>query len=146
MRETNSPVNQPVQSDADVETTIGLTDLWSMCITRWYWFLLSLVVALVVAVVYLMSAPVVYTRNASVLVKEDAKNSSSMSGGVSSELSNIGILRTNTNINNEIITMQSPVIMTEVVKRLGLNNVYSVRRGLRMVNLYQDSPIAVTFN
>lgn len=69
MRETNSPVNQPVQSDADVETTIGLTDLWSMCITRWYWFLLSLVVALVVAVVYLMSAPVVYTRNASVLVK-----------------------------------------------------------------------------
>ena len=74
MRETNSPVNQPVQSDADVETTIGLTDLWSMCITRWYWFLLSLVVALVVAVVYLMSAPVVYTRNASVLVKEDAKN------------------------------------------------------------------------
>lgn len=104
MRETNSPVNQPVQSDADVETTIGLTDLWSMCITRWYWFLLSLVVALVVAVVYLMSAPVVYTRNASVLVKEDAKNSSSMSGGVSSELSNIGILRTNTNINNEIIT------------------------------------------
>ena len=37
MRETNSPVNQPVQSDADVETTIGLTDLWSMCITRWYW-------------------------------------------------------------------------------------------------------------
>lgn len=57
MRETNSPVNQPVQSDADVETTIGLTDLWSMCITRWYWFLLSLVVALVVAVVYLMSAP-----------------------------------------------------------------------------------------
>lgn len=146
MRETNSPVNQPVQSDADVETTIGLTDLWSMCITRWYWFLLSLVVALVVAVVYLMSAPVVYTRNASVLVKEDAKNSSSMSGGVSSELSNIGILRTNTNINNEIITMQSPVIMTEVVKRLGLNNVYSVRRGLRTVNLYQDSPIAVTFN
>lgn len=91
-------------------------------------------------------SPVVYTRNASVLVKEDAKNSSSMSGGVSSELSNIGILRTNTNINNEIITMQSPVIMTEVVKRLGLNNVYSVRRGLRTVNLYQDSPIAVTFN
>lgn len=89
---------------------------------------------------------VVCTRNASVLVKEDAKNSSSMSGGVSSELSNIGILRTNTNINNEIITMQSPVIMTEVVKRLGLNNVYSVRRGLRTVNLYQDSPIAVTFN
>lgn len=88
----------------------------------------------------------VFCSNASVLVKEDAKNSSSMSGGVSSELSNIGILRTNTNINNEIITMQSPVIMTEVVKRLGLNNVYSVRRGLRMVNLYQDSPIAVTFN
>ena len=32
------------------------------------------------------------------------------------------------------------------MKRLGLNNVYSVRRGLRTVNLYQDSPIAVTFN
>ena len=28
MRETNSPVNQPVQSDADVETTIGLTDIY----------------------------------------------------------------------------------------------------------------------
>lgn len=144
--EANSPVNQPVRREADVETTIGLVDLWSMCITRWYWFLLSLVVTLTVAVVYLMSTPIIYTRNASVLVKEDSKNSSAMSGGVSAELSNIGILRTNTNINNEIITMKSPVIMTEVVKRLGLNNVYSMRSGLRTVNLYQNSPIAVTFN
>lgn len=145
MKETSLPVNQPIATENEVETTIRLADLWSMCITRWYWFVLSLLVALSIAVVYLMSTPIIYTRNASVLVKIDDKKNSSVGAGVSAELSNIGILRTNANINNEIITMQSPVIMTEVVKRLGLNDVYRVRQGLRTVNLYRNSPITVTF-
>ena len=35
--------------------------------------------------------------------------------------------------------------MTEVVQRLGLNETYTVRKGLKDVELYKSSPLAVTY-
>ena len=41
--------------------------------------------------------------------------------------------------------MKSPTLMTEVVKRLGLNEIYTIRRGLKRIELYKSSPILVTY-
>lgn len=35
--------------------------------------------------------------------------------------------------------------MTEVVRRLRLNETYTVRKGLKNVDLYKVNPVAVTF-
>lgn len=96
-----------------------------------------------VAVLYLMSTPSIYTRSAAILVKDDSKSGSS--GGAMSEFSDMGIFRSNTNINNELFTLKSPALMTEVVRRLRLNETYTVRKGLKSVDLYKANPVAVTF-
>lgn len=57
----------------------------------------------------------------------------------------MGIFRSNTNINNELFTLKSPALMTEVVRRLRLNETYTVRKGLKNVDLYKANPVAVTF-
>ena len=57
----------------------------------------------------------------------------------------MGIFKSNTNINNELLTLKSPTLMTEVVKRLGLNEIYTIRRGLKRIELYKSSPILVTY-
>ncbi|MDR0940268.1 MAG: polysaccharide biosynthesis tyrosine autokinase [Mediterranea sp.] len=123
---------------------VRLQDLWGMFLPKWHWFALSLLVALAVAAFYLLSTPPVYTRTASVLIKDDSK-----SGGSTTEMSNtfadMGIFKSNTNINNELLTLQSPTLMGEVVIRLGLNETYTVRRGLKDVELYRSSPVSVTF-
>ena len=62
-----------------------------------------------------------------------------------SEFSDLGIFKSNTNINNELLTLKSPTLMTEVVQRLGLNETYTVRKGLKDVELYKSSPLAVTY-
>ena len=125
------------------EDFIRLQDLWGMFFQKWYWFALSLFVALATASLYLLSTPNVYTRTAAILVKDDSKNNSSASA--MNEFADMGIFKSNTNINNELLTLKSPTLMTEVVKRLGLNEIYTVRMGFKRIELYKSSPILVTY-
>ena len=122
---------------------IRIQDLWGLFVPKWRWFVLSLFVTMSVAVLRLMSTPSIYTRSAAILVKDDSKSGSS--GGAMSEFSDMGIFRSNTNINNELFTLKSPALMTEVVRRLRLNETYTVRKGLKNVDLYKANPVAVTF-
>ena len=122
---------------------IRIQDLWGMFIPKWYWFALSLFVALATASLYLLSTPNIYTRTAVILIKDDSKNNSSASA--MNEFADMGIFKSNTNINNELLTLKSPTLMTEVVKRLGLNEIYTIRRGLKRIELYKSSPILVTY-
>lgn len=122
---------------------IRIQDLWGMFLPRWYWFVLTLSAFLSVAVLYLLSTPAIYTRSAAILVKDDSKG-----GGAATamnEFADMGLFKSNTNINNELLTLKSPTLMAEVVHRLGLDETYSVRKGLKRVGLYKSNPVAVTY-
>lgn len=122
---------------------IRIQDLGSMFVPRWRWFALSLAVALSAAALYLLRTPAIYTRHAAILVKDDSKGGAT--SGSMGEFADFGLFKSNTNINNELLTLASPTLMTEVVKRLGLDETYTVRRGLRRVELYRSAPVAVRF-
>lgn len=111
--------------------------------SQWYWFAISLFITLTIAVLYLLSTPPIYTRTAAILVKDNSKSSSST--GAMSDFSDLGIFKSNTNINNELLTLKSPTLMTEVVNRLGLNETFTIRKGLKNVDLYKVSPVTITF-
>ena len=117
-------VNQKNTKPGQSDDFLRIQDLLYLCLMKWQWFVLSLVVTVGVATVYLLRTPAVYTRTASVLIKEDSKGKS-----VSSDLesfSEFGLFQSNTNVNNELVTFQSPALMTEVVKRLRLDMNYFV--------------------
>ncbi len=117
-------VNQKNTKPGQPDDFLRIQDLLYLCLARWQWFVLSLVVTVGAATVYLLRTPAVYTRTASVLIKEDSKGKS-----VSSDLesfSEFGLFQSGTNVNNELITFQSPALMTEVVKRLRLDMNYFV--------------------
>lgn len=122
---------------------IRIQDLWGMFVPKWHWFAISLFITLAVAMLYLLSTPPIYTRTAAILVKDNSNSSSST--GAMNEFSDLGIFKSNTNINNELLTLKSLTLMTEVVNRLGLNESYTVRRGLKDVDLYKSAPVVVTF-
>ena len=117
-------VNQKNTKPGQSDDFLRIQDLLYLCLMKWQWFVLSLVVTVGVATVYLLRTPAVYTRTASVLIKEDSKGKS-----VSSDLesfSEFGLFQSSTNVNNELVTFQSPALMTEVVKRLRLDMNYFV--------------------
>lgn len=137
MVEKKTPVGKPA------DDFIRIQDLWSMFVPKWYWFAISLFITLTIAVLYLLSTPPIYTRTAAILVKDNSKSSSSTSA--MNDFSDSGIFKSNTNINNELLTLKSPTLMTEVVNRLGLNETFTIRKGLKNVDLYKVSPVTITF-
>ena len=137
MVEKKTPVGKPA------DDFIRIQDLWSMFVPKWYWFAISLFITLPIAVLYLLSTPPIYTRTAAILVKDNSKSSSSTSA--MNDFSDLGIFKSNTNINNELLTLKSPTLMTEVVNRLGLNETFTIRKGLKNVDLYKVSPVTITF-
>ena len=137
MVEKKTPVGKPA------DDFIRIQDLWSMFVPKWYWFAISLFITLTIAVLYLLSTTPIYTRTAAILVKDNSKSSSSTSS--MSDFSDLGIFKSNTNINNELLTLKSPTLMTEVVNRLGLNETFTIRKGLKNVDLYKVSPVTITF-
>ena len=137
MVEKKTPVGKPA------DDFIRIEDLWSMFVPKWYWFAISLFITLTIAVLYLLSTPPIYTRTAAILVKDNSKSSSSTSA--MNDFSDLGIFKSNTNINNELLTLKSPTLMTEVVNRLGLNETFTIRKGLKNVDLYKVSPVTITF-
>lgn len=137
MVEKKTPVGKPA------DDFIRIQDLWSMFVPKWYWFAISLFITLTIAVLYLLSTPPIYTRTAAILVKDNSK--SSFSTSAMNDFSDLGIFKSNTNINNELLTLKSPTLMTEVVNRLGLNETFTIRKGLKNVDLYKVSPVTITF-
>lgn len=130
---------------AQADDFIRLQDLLYLCLTHWRWFLLSLAVTLGIAVYYILSTPNVYQRTASLMIKEDSK-SQSISSDVATMFSDMGLNGGKSNVNNELIAIQSPAVLLETGKQLKLDVNYSVDGAFHPVSLYgKDLPVSVQF-
>jgi capsular exopolysaccharide synthesis family protein len=127
----------PVKED---ESSINLTDIFRIVFSKWYWFIMSVILCIAVAVVYLMWAPVIYERSATVLIKDD--KTSNMETAMFQDLA---IFESKSNVNNEMIVFKSHSLMEEAVRRLKLDVSYTIQEGLRMQELYTHSPVIFTF-
>ena len=123
---------------------LRIQDLFYLCVAKWYWFVISLVITLSVAVIYILRTPPVYTRSASLLIKEEGNNKSmNDAAGV---LGDIDIFQSSTNINNEILALQSPAVMEDVVRRLHLDVNYTTDGRFYQPVLYgRTCPYTVEF-
>ena len=106
---------------------------------KWVWFILSTLVALVLAWFYLKIATPIYKVQSTVLIK-DAKSSGSAAGemGVLKDLSGLGGMGTNS-VDNEIEIFKSKKLLREVVKSKNLQTAILSKDGLKSRELYGDT-------
>ena len=124
---------------------LTFNEIWALCLSHWRWFVLSVAVCLAAAVLYILMTPPVYTRSASVLVKEDTKGQS-IASDAAAAFSDLGFGQVKVNVNNEIINFQSPDLMLEVVKRLHLETDYKEDALFYDRTLYGDAlPLRLEF-
>ena len=134
-------LNLPKQ---DSENFITFKDFVSWCLARWKWFVICVAAALVVAFFYIKKTEPVYIRSASLLLKETSTGNSISSG--TEAFAELGLFQENTNVNNEIIVLQSPALMREVVERLNLDIEYRTEGWLYNPTLYGSQlPVEVSF-
>jgi len=121
-----------------------LKELFYICLSKWRWFVLSVVISLGLAALYIFSTPPVYTRSAFLMVKEDTKGKA-IGSDVASMFADFGLIQANANVNNELLAMRMPSVVKEVVKRLGLDMDYRVKGYFHKETLYgTDLPVRVS--
>ena len=124
------------------ESEINITDILRFVLSNWYWFVLSVLVCIGIAFFYVKSSSKVYSRKASVLIRDDSKGGGMSESAVFSDLSLFGGKR---NVDNEVLVFQSRHLMEEVARRLHLDMSYKVKNGLRSEELYTHAPVTVSF-
>lgn len=152
MIQNTTPANQPVQpnpmarpNQQQTEDFLRLQDLLYLCLAKWYWFILSLVVTLGVATYYNLTTTNVYQRTASLMIKDEGKGQG-IGSDVSSTFSDLGLGNAKSNINNEIIAIQTPAVLLEAGKQLKLDVDYAIDGTFHKQALYgNDLPVIVDF-
>ncbi len=125
------------------EGLIQLRDLFFKCLSKWYWFVISLIICVGVAMLYILRTPPVYTRSTEIQIKSEGQGKS-MPGGIQS-FNDLGIFRTSTNVNNELKAFKSPDNMFEIVRRLHLDMNYSIDGHFHPHTLYgRQLPVVAT--
>ncbi len=134
--------NEETFRSVENESELSLSDLLLILRRYWYWFALSVLLCCGVAYVYLQWAPKVYTRTASVLIKDNTK------GGALSEsaaFEDLNLFNVKRNVDNEILVFKSKQMMMNVARRLHLDISYTEKVGLRTLELYTKSPVILQF-
>ena len=129
------------QNETSEAGMFSLHDLIQMILANWYWFAISVIVCLGAGYLYLARTPKVYSRKATILVKDDRKGANMDI----SAFSDISGFQSRNSVDNEIYILQSRRLMQEVVRTLRLTTGYSKRSGLRTQDLYGRSPIEADF-
>ena len=122
------------------EEKVNYQELLFKYIIHWPWFVVSVLVCLIGAWVYLHFQTPVYQVSASIMIKDDKK------GSGSTDLENLGIggvITSTQSIDNEIEVLRSKTILKEVVNNLELYITYYDEDEFPEKELYQTSPVIV---
>lgn len=122
------------KTNKSTDNFVTIADLLLSCIVRWRWFVVSIGICLLFAVRYILTAPYLYSRSASIMVHEEAVGSNATDKN-SKDFSDIGFLKQKNNLVDIVRHITSLDVLMEVANRSGkpLNEseVLSVAAGIQ---------------
>ena len=122
---------------------VSLIDIAFKCLHYWYLIVLSVAVFLAAGIYYVKSQEQIYSRTAAILIKTQSQNG----GGKGIKLdggNEMGLFNNTSEVDNELIAIQSPSLLAQTISRLHLNMNYSTDGFLHNVTLYGNTlPIHV---
>src|SRR5690606_25501165 len=133
---SNQSTSQNTQED------VNLNEVIKPYLRKWYWFVLTVLAMLALAVLYIKSTAPEYEIKSQVLIK-DAKKGMSSDMSMLSDLSGLGGMSTNS-IDNEVEVFKTKKLMNSVVESLNLQVHLLEKDGLLTTERYNESaPVIV---
>lgn len=121
------------------DDSLSLLDMLMLCLRHWPWFVLSLVLCMGLATLYLLRTPKTYTRTTSILVKSSGDKSNDIK-----LIEELGVNNITSDISDEIVAIHSPAVVYDLVKRLHLDFSYFRPGYFRDEPLYAETlPVEV---
>ncbi len=128
------------------EEMFSLRDILDVFLDNWKWFVLSVIVCIGLARLYLASQSYVYQRQAVMLVKDDAGGGSGRRSNISTDaLMQLNGVLAGTSVKNEVYILHSFQLSQEVAKNLHLDVMYNFKKRLKNISLYDNRPVTVDF-
>ena len=121
------------------ENVLPIRDLIFHCLSKWYWFVITVGVSLGIAVLYILSTPPVYVRHCEILIKENSNKPES-----NLNFQSLASSQSSANATEEIKALRSPGIMRKVIERLGLDIEYKGDGRLYDGIIYVTRPIRLS--
>ncbi len=130
------------KKEVEESSSIDFRMEWSIIVLNWYWIILSAVLCVGAAYVYLRYQNPVYQSSTKVLIK-DEKGGSSASAANGMQLEQLGFITNTQGFENELEIIRSAAVATRAVKALKLYVTYSIEGRMREADIYKNSPIIV---
>ena len=99
------------------ENFVSIADFWHLCVTKWHWFAVSLLLCLAVAVFRISYMAKNYTCKSSILVLQE-KSGTSVYNMTDEDLNNMGLVNQDINVSNVTIEIASLDVLMEVARRM----------------------------
>lgn len=126
------------------EEQINIQEILFRYLIHWPWFIVSVVICVILAWIYMYTTTPVYNISATVLIKDEEKGGGA---SMSSELEKMGLdgfMTSSKNIDNEIEVLRSKSLAREVVNQLNLFVTYTDEDAFPAKELYRTSPVLVS--
>ncbi len=98
------------------ENILTIGNLWHLCIVRWRWFAISVLVCLLFAVRYILTTPYLYTRTASIIISEEALGNNASNS--SNSFNDIGFVTQKSKVSDVVRHITSLEVLVEVAKQM----------------------------
>ena len=134
----NNP-NLDSQQEAD---EISLLEILFKYLKYWKWFVVSIVVAVVIAFVYFRYTVPVYNVTSTVILKDEKTKGGGALGGFGS-LDGLELMGGVSNVENETFVIRSKTAVRTVVDKLNLHTSYIQQGRIKETDLYTDSPFII---
>lgn len=139
-RQSETAPQTPVKMPGNTSLAEQVKSIFFLCLSNWYWFVLSVGLCVGYAVFYLKKTVPVYERSTSILIKSEDKTSDNAA------LMDLGLVTINTNLTNELMSLKTSTVASEIVRRLNLDVEYRRKGTFHDDVVYgAELPVQVSF-
>ncbi len=122
---------------------VSFQKVFAHVVLNWQWYILSLIISMSVAFLYLRYASAIYQVSARMLVKDEEKQSFKSAKQILPNMADFGIMNNSSGFENELEILQSPVTVHDAVKRLKLYTDYRLDGHIQKQLFYANQPVSV---
>lgn len=126
------------------ENKINLKEELFKYLSQWRWFVLSVFLTLICAVLYLKFTAKSYNVSAKVLIKDEKSNDIATQLSAFSEMGLLG--NSKNNIENEVEILKSRTLISTTLDSLNMNIQYIDNSEIVPKDLYKQSPVRIIWN
>lgn len=131
------------ESNGGGSKILNFQTLFAMLVLNWQWFLLSIIIFVSGALIYLRYAEPVYKVSARMIIKDENNNRNKAASQMLSNMQDLGFMSNSSGFENELEVLKSRMLLRDVVKDLKLYTEYRKEGRIQNPIMYGNQPFTI---